>query len=71
MAFLNMIQQTFDEAQRFHNQSMEFKKAVLMNSHNNGYMSMGRYNVNTSRASDPNAKLDMNEAFFVKREARR
>ena len=64
----HLIQQTFDEAQRFHNQSMEFKKAVLMNSHNNGYMSMGRYNVNTSRASDPNAKLDMNEAFFVKRE---
>lgn len=64
----DLIKQTFQETQRFHNQSTEFKNSVLMNSHNNGYMGMGRYNVRTSRASDPNAKLDMNEAFFVKRE---
>ena len=39
-----------------------------MNEHNNGYMAMARYNVRTSRVSEAEAKPDMNEAFFIKRE---
>ncbi|MBC8239170.1 MAG: isopenicillin N synthase family oxygenase [Alphaproteobacteria bacterium] len=62
-----LIDQTFAQAKRFHDQSMEAKRAVLMNAHNNGYMAMGRYNVRTSRASEE-ALPDMNEAFFIKRE---
>jgi len=62
-----LIDQTFAQAKRFHDQSMETKQAVLMNAHNNGYMAMGRYNVRTSRASEE-ALPDMNEAFFIKRE---
>ena len=38
-----------------------------MNGHNNGYMSMIRYAVWTSEVN-ANAKPDLNEAFFVKRE---
>ncbi|MBL6954005.1 MAG: isopenicillin N synthase family oxygenase [Alphaproteobacteria bacterium] len=62
-----LIEQTFVQAKRFHDQSMAAKQAVLMNAHNNGYMAMGRYNVSTSRASE-DALPDMNEAFFIKRE---
>jgi isopenicillin N synthase-like dioxygenase len=62
-----LIQRTFGEAERFHDQSMEAKHAVLMNEHNNGYMAMNRYNVRTSRVSEA-AKPDRNEAFFIKRE---
>ncbi|MDP7545923.1 MAG: 2-oxoglutarate and iron-dependent oxygenase domain-containing protein [Alphaproteobacteria bacterium] len=62
-----LIEQTFAQAKRFHDQDMEAKRAVLMNAHNNGYMAMGRYNVSTSRVSE-DAKPDMNEAFFIKRE---
>ncbi|MBT7756683.1 MAG: isopenicillin N synthase family oxygenase, partial [Rhodospirillaceae bacterium] len=65
----DLIDQTFAQAKCFHDQSMEAKRAVLMNAHNNGYMAMGRYNVSTSRAS-VEAKPDMNEAFFIKRERR-
>ena len=63
-----LIDQTFAEAKRFHDQSMEAKKAVLMNEHNNGYMAMGRYKITTSRASEDGAEPDLNEAFFIKRE---
>ena len=42
---------------------MSAKHQVLMNEHNNGYMAQGPYNVSTSRASDADAKPDLNEAF--------
>lgn len=64
----NLIDRTFAEAKRFHAQPMEAKRAVLMNEHNNGYMASGRYNVSTSRVSEADAKPDLNEAFFIKRE---
>lgn len=63
----DLIAKTFDEARRFHAQPMAAKQAVLMNEHNNGYMAMSRYNVRTSRVSGE-AKPDLNEAFFIKRE---
>ncbi len=62
-----LIRRAFAEAERFHAQPMEAKRALLMNEHNNGYMAMARYNVRTSRASEA-ALPDMNEAFFIKRE---
>jgi isopenicillin N synthase-like dioxygenase len=64
----DLIERAFAEAQRFHAQPMAAKQAVLMNAHNNGYMASGRYNVSTSRASEADAKPDLNEAFFIKRE---
>ncbi len=64
----DLIDRTFAEARRFHAQPMEAKRSVLMNEHNNGYMAAGRYNVRTSRASEADAKPDLNEAFFIKRE---
>lgn len=63
----DLIEQTFAEAKRFHDQGLDAKLAVRMNAHNNGYMAMARYNVRTSRVSE-DALPDMNEAFFVKRE---
>ena len=63
----DLVRRAFAEAERFHAQSPEAKRAVLMNEHNNGYMAMARYNVRTSRASEA-ALPDMNEAFFIKRE---
>ena len=63
----DLIDRTFAQAKRFHDQDMAAKRAVLMNAHNNGYMAMGRYNVRTSRVSE-DAMPDMNEAFFIKRE---
>jgi isopenicillin N synthase-like dioxygenase len=62
-----LIEQTFHEAQRFHAQPLEWKMALRMNEHNNGYMSMGRYAVWTSEVNE-NDKPDLNEAFFCKRE---
>ena len=62
-----LIRRMFAEAERFHAQPQAAKHAVLMNEHNNGYVAMARYNVRTSRVSEP-ALPDMNEAFFVKRE---
>ena len=62
-----LIDQTFGEAQRFHDQPLGAKLAVRMNEHNNGYMVMGRYAVWTSEVND-NDKPDLNEAFFCKRE---
>ena len=63
-----LIERTFSEARRFHAQPMAAKMAVMMNAHNNGYMAINRYNVRTSRASDPAALPDRNESFFIKRE---
>ena len=62
-----LIDQTFAEARRFHDQPLPAKLALRMNEHNNGYMMMGRYAVWTSDVND-NDKPDLNEAFFCKRE---
>jgi isopenicillin N synthase-like dioxygenase len=62
-----LIEATFAEARRFHDQPLPAKMAVRMNEHNNGYMSMGRYAVWTSDVN-PNDQPDLNEAFFIKRE---
>jgi isopenicillin N synthase-like dioxygenase len=62
-----LIDQTFAEARRFHDQPLEAKLALRMNEHNNGYMIMGRYAVWTSDVN-ANDKPDLNEAFFCKRE---
>src|SRR6266436_9093269 len=62
-----LIDQTFAEARRFHEQPLAAKMALRMNEHNNGYMSMGRYAVWTSDVN-ANDKPDLNEAFFCKRE---
>ena len=62
-----LIKRTFGEAERFHAQPIDAKLSVMMNEHNNGYMTMNRYNVRTSRVSEE-AKPDRNEAFFIKRE---
>ncbi|PPR61648.1 MAG: 2-oxoglutarate-dependent ethylene/succinate-forming enzyme [Alphaproteobacteria bacterium MarineAlpha4_Bin2] len=64
----DLIENTFVEAKRFHNQPMAAKRALLMNEHNNGYMAEGRYNVRTSRVSERKVKPDANEALFIKRE---
>jgi len=64
----DLIERTFAEAKRFHDQPMETKHALRMNAHNNGYMAEGRYNVRTSRVSEQSVKPDANEAFFLKRE---
>ena len=61
------IARAFDEAKRFHAQAMDWKLALKMNEHNNGYMAMGRYAVWTSDVNK-NDKPDLNEAFFLKRE---
>jgi isopenicillin N synthase-like dioxygenase len=63
----DLIDRTFAEARRFHDQPMDVKMALRMNEHNNGYMSMGRYAVWTSGVN-ANDKPDLNEAFFTKRE---
>ena len=62
-----LIDRTFAQAKRFHDQDMDAKLAVLMNEHNNGYMAMARYGVRTSRVSEE-VLPDMNESFFIKRE---
>ena len=64
----DLIERTFAEAKRFHDQPMETKLNQRMNAHNNGYMTEGRYNVRTSRVSEISVKPDANEAFFLKRE---
>ena len=65
----DLIDGTFEAARRFHAQDMAAKTAVLMNADNNGYMAMARYSVRTSRVSE-DAAVEMNEAFFIKRERR-
>jgi isopenicillin N synthase-like dioxygenase len=62
-----LIDRTFSEARRFHDQPLDAKLALRMNEHNNGYMVLGRYAVWTSGVND-NDKPDLNEAFFCKRE---
>ena len=64
-----LIEQTFDEARRFHDQPMDRKLALRMNEHNNGYMMQGRYAVWTSDVNT-NDQPDLNEAWFCKRERR-
>jgi isopenicillin N synthase-like dioxygenase len=64
-----LIDRTFAEAKRFHDQPLDAKMALRMNEHNNGYMAMGQYAVWTSEVNT-NDKPDLNEAFFVKRERR-
>jgi isopenicillin N synthase-like dioxygenase len=64
-----LVDRTFAEAKRFHDQPLEAKMALRMNEHNNGYMAMGKYAVWTSDVN-VNDKPDLNEAFFVKRERR-
>ena len=64
----SLVDRTFAEARRFHARPIAEKQKVLMNEHNNGYMASGRYNVRTSRVSEAEAKPDLNEAFFIKRE---
>src|SRR5262245_49860785 len=63
----SLIDQTFGEARRFHDQPLAAKMALRMNEHNNGYMAMGKYAVWTSDVN-ANDKPDLNEAFFCKRE---
>jgi isopenicillin N synthase-like dioxygenase len=62
-----LIARTFGEARRFHDHPLDWKMALRMNVHNNGYMAMSRYAVWTSEVH-ANTKPDLNEAFFVKRE---
>ena len=62
-----MIRRTLDDARRLHDLPMSKKLALRMNEHNNGYMAMGRYTVQTSDINN-NDKPDLNEAFFIKRE---
>jgi len=62
-----LIDGTFAEARRFHDQPLAAKMALRMNEHNNGYMAIGRYAVWTSEVN-ANDKPDLNEAFFCKRE---
>jgi len=62
-----LIDATFAEARRFHAQPLDWKMALRMNEHNNGYMAMSRYAVWTSEVNS-NTRPDLNEAFFVKRE---
>ncbi len=62
-----LIEQTFAEARRFHDQPLDTKLALKMNEHNNGYMMLGRYMVVTSQVN-ANDKPDLNEAFFCRRE---
>ena len=62
----DLIDRTFAEARRFHDRPLEWKMALRMNEHNNGYMAMNRYAVWTSDVN-ANTTPDLNEAFFVKR----
>ena len=64
---LSLIERTFAEARRFHDQPLDRKMALRMNEHNNGYMAQGRYAVWPSGVN-ANDKPDLNEAFFCKRE---
>jgi len=63
----SLIAETFGEARRFHDQPIDWKLALRMNEHNNGYMTLGRYAVWTSDVNK-NDKPDLNEAFFCRRE---
>jgi isopenicillin N synthase-like dioxygenase len=62
-----LIARTFAEAARFHAQPLAAKLALRFNEHNNGYMVMGRYAVQTTEFNN-NDKGDLHEAFLIKRE---
>ena len=62
-----LIARTFAEARRIHGLDAAVKMALRMNEHNNGYMAMARYTVQTAEVN-AGAAPDLNEAFFVKRE---
>lgn len=63
----DLVARTFDEARRFHALDAATKMSLRMNEHNNGYMAMARYTVQTAEVNQ-GAAPDLNEAFFVKRE---
>ena len=63
----SLIDRTFDEARRIHALDGDVKMSLRMNEHNNGYMAMARYTVQTAEVN-AGAAPDLNEAFFVKRE---
>ena len=62
-----LIERTFEEARRIHGLDAGVKMSLRMNEHNNGYMAMARYTVQTAEVN-AGAAPDLNEAFFVKRE---
>jgi isopenicillin N synthase-like dioxygenase len=63
----DLISGTFDAARRFHDQPMEEKQAVKVNSDNLGYMPMKGSITKTSKVN-VNTKPNLNEAYFLKRE---
>ena len=63
----DLVARTFDEARRFHALDAATKMSLRMNEHNNGYMAMARYTVQTAEVNQ-GAAPDLNEAFFTKRE---
>lgn len=62
-----LIDQTFDEAERFHAQPLEAKLALKISEHGNGYMPMKGSLFKGSKVNS-NTKPDLNEAFFLRRE---
>ena len=63
----DLVARTFDEARRIHALDAAAKMSLRMNEHNNGYMAMARYTVQTAEVNQ-GAAPDLNEAFFTKRE---
>ena len=63
----DLVARTFDEARRIHALDAATKMSLRMNEHNNGYMAMARYTVQTAEVNQ-GAAPDLNEAFFTKRE---
>ena len=63
----DLVARTFGEARRFHALDAAAKMSLRMNEHNNGYMAMARYTVQTAEVNQ-GAAPDLNEAFFTKRE---
>lgn len=63
----SLIDQTFEQARRFHAQPLEAKQKVKINEHMQGYMGM---RASTTRSSDltKDNKPNQNEAYFVQRE---
>lgn len=60
-----LIEATFAEARRFHDQPLEAKLAVRLDRNNNGYMPAKSTTIRTSTVSD-NQGVDLNEAFFFR-----
>jgi isopenicillin N synthase-like dioxygenase len=62
-----LIDQTFAQAKRFHDQPLDEKLKLKVNEHMQGYMPM---KASTTRSSDltKNNKPNQNEAFFIQRE---